>query len=195
MRRPQVPELAEITPRRGNALSRWAGAWALAVLGWSFEGAIPEVAKAVVIVAPHTSNWDFFVGVAGMFALGLRVEFLGKSSLFVWPLGPVMRWLGGIPVDRTVSRGVVEVTARELEARDRMILALAPEGTRGPVSRWRSGFYHIARRAGVPIVPVSLDYRRRVIRLGGGFEATGDLEADLGRLRTFFEGVEGKRSK
>ena len=195
MRRPEVPELAEITPSRGNALSSWVGAWVLAVLGWSFEGAIPEVAKAVVIVAPHTSNWDFLVGVAAMFALGLRVEFLGKRSLFFWPLGPVMRWLGGIPVDRTVSSGVVEATVQELEARERMIVALAPEGTRGPVTRWRTGFYHIARRAGVPIVPVSLDYGRRVIRLGGRFEATGDLESDLERLRGFFGGVEGKRVK
>jgi len=195
MSRHQIPELAVVTPRRGNAFSRWAGRRFLGILGWRFEGAVPEVAKAVIIVAPHTSNWDFFIGVAGMFALGLRVDFLGKNSLFVWPLAPIMRWLGGIPVDRRASHGVVEATTGLFASRDRMILALSPEGTRGAVARWRTGFYHIARRADVPVVPVALDYGRRLICLGGAFQPTGDLESDLAQLAAFFDGVAGRHWK
>jgi len=190
-----VPELALATPRRGNAFSAWAGRCALRVLGWRFSGSIPDVAKAVIIVAPHTSNWDFFVGVAAMFALGLRVVFLGKHSLFWWPLASIMRWLGGIPVDRSVQRGVVDDVVRLFAMRERMILALSPEGTRGAVTRWKTGFYHIARSAKVPIVPVALDYSRRTVRLGQVFQPSGDIDADLQHLGAFFGGVAGRREK
>lgn len=163
---------------------RWAG--------WSFEGAIPNVAKAVVIVAPHTSNWDFFIGVAAMFALGLRVVFLGKHTLFRWPLGMVMRWLGGVPVDRRTSKGVVQQTVRLFETDDRVILALSPEGTRSEVDRWRTGFYHVAHGAGVPVIPVSLDWGRKTIRIGGAVATTGDLAADLAVFKDFFLGSTGR---
>jgi len=193
MRDFNVPELGNATPRRGNSISALAGRSYLRVRGWGFEGAIPDVSKAVVIVAPHTSNWDFFVGVAAMFALGLRVVFLGKHTLFTWPLGPVMRWLGGVPVNRWEARGVVDETVEMFAARDQMILGLAPEGTRGSVERWKTGFYYVALESGVPIVPVAFDYRRRVIRFGEGFDPTGDLEDDLLILENFYYGIEGRR--
>lgn len=161
--------------------------------GWSFDGGIPDFAKGVVIVAPHTSNWDFLIGVAAMFALGLRVVFLGKHTLFRWPLGPVMRWLGGVPVDRRSSGGVVRETVALFDRRERMVLALSPEGTRSSVERWKTGFYHIAVAADVPIVPIALDYGERQIRIGSLFVPTGDLERDLGELEEFFFKVEGRR--
>jgi 1-acyl-sn-glycerol-3-phosphate acyltransferase len=187
----KVPSLGDSTPCRGNSLTAAAGRIFLHMSGWRFEGAIPDVAKAVLIVAPHTSNIDFFVGVAAMFALGLRVVFLGKHTLFVWPLGPIMRWLGGVPVDRRATSGVVEETVALFDSTDRMILVLSPEGTRRAVDKWKTGFYYVALEAGVPVVPVALDYGRRTLWIGDLFEPTGDLAADLEVLEEFFIGAEG----
>jgi 1-acyl-sn-glycerol-3-phosphate acyltransferase len=162
--------------------------------GWTFAGRIPDVAKAVLIVAPHSSNWDFFIGVAAMFALGVRVEFWGKHTLFFWPLGPLMRWLGGFPVDRRSAAGVVDVTVHRFAASDRMILALAPEGTRSAVHRWKTGFYHVAEAASVPVIPVVLDWGSRTIRFGDRFDTTGDIELDVSTLKGVFTDARGRRS-
>lgn len=188
-----VPKLGSATPRRGNRLTATGGRAFLRVFGWAFEGTVPNVSKAVLIVAPHTSNLDFFVGVAAMFALGFSASFLGKHTLFSWPLGPLMRWLGGIPVDRRAAGGLVGATVKLFNDRDSLILAVAPEGTRSNVDRWKTGFYYVALEAGVPIVPVSMDYARRRIRLGESFAPTGDIDADFGVLESFFYGSEGKR--
>ncbi len=164
------------------------------VAGWTFRGSIPNVAKAVIIVAPHTSNWDFVIGAAGMLALDLDLRFLGKHTLFEGPLAPIMRGLGGIPVDRShPGSGVVDTMVALFAAEDRLILALAPEGTRGRVERWRTGFYRIAAGAGVPIVPVALDYGSKTIVLGTPASASGDVEADLAALRAFFADAVGRR--
>ena len=180
-----VPEVGDQLPRRGNRLSAFAGRLALRTAGWRFAGAVPNLPKAVFIVAPHTSNWDFAVGVAAMFALGLRVTFLGKGSLFRWPLGIVMRWLGGFPVDRAASHNVVDQTIGLIRRADRITLGLSPEGTRRKLPAWRTGFHYVARGAGIPIVPVALDYGTRTIRFfeprAAGATADADLES-LGRL-------------
>lgn len=180
-------------PRRGNAFSHWLGARALRVLGWRLDGAIPDVPKLVAIVAPHTSNWDFIVGVAAHFVLGIDVLFLAKDTLFRWPLGPIMRWLGGVPVDRASSHDVVDQTVAAFERRDRMVLALAPEGTRRKVERWRTGFYYIALGAHVPILPIAFDWATKTIRFGPALMPTGALEADLDTLGAFYAGTAGKR--
>lgn len=180
-------------PRRGNALSQRLGNAALHALGWRLEGTLPDVPRLVAIVAPHTSNWDFAVGVAALFALGVDVRFLGKHTLFRWPLGPVMRWLGGVPVERSASHDVVEETVAEFERRDRMVLALAPEGTRRKVERWRTGFYYIALGAHVPIVPIAFDWGAKTIRIGAPFAPTGHLDADITALSSFYAGVTGRR--
>jgi 1-acyl-sn-glycerol-3-phosphate acyltransferase len=161
--------------------------------GWRFTGSIPDVAKAVVIVAPHSSNWDFFIGVAAMFSLGLRVVFLGKHTLFSWPLGPVMRWLGGMPVDRRSAAGVVGETVGLFAREEKMILALAPEGTRRAVDRWKTGFYHVAVEAEVPVVPIGLDWSRKTICLGERFDPTGEIDRDFAALEEFFSGAVGRR--
>jgi len=165
----------------------------LAASGWRVTGGIPDLPKFVIIVAPHTSNWDFPVGLAAKLALRLQVTFFGKDTLFRFPLGPLMRAWGGIPVDRSASHDVVERVVEEFARRDRMVLALAPEGTRKPVDRWRTGFYHIAHGARVPIVPVALNFGVKEIQILAPFDTTGDLERDLGALRTRFVGVHGKR--
>ena len=162
------------------------------MLGWRVDGQIPNLRKFVLIVAPHTSNWDFPVGIGAKLALGLGAIWLGKHTLFSFPLGIILRGLGGIAVDRSASNDVVQQVAGEFAKRDRLALALAPEGTRKQVERWRTGFYRIAHAARVPIVPVALDWERRAIRLMEPFITTGNVDADIAALRQRFEGVKGR---
>jgi 1-acyl-sn-glycerol-3-phosphate acyltransferase len=162
---------------------------------WRVEGDIPDIPKMVMIAAPHSTNWDFIVGVAAKLMLQLKVKFLGKDTLFRFPLGIIMRRLGGIPVDRGSSNDVVSAIVAEFQQRRQLILAVAPEGTRKRVERWRTGFYHIAHNAGVPIVPVALNWKERAIQIGAPFHTTGDIETDLRFLQGRFADVRGRGSK
>ena len=184
--------LGDAVPRRGNRLTRTLGRSTLAAMGWRFEVDLPDASKFVVIVAPHTSAWDFVVGILASLALGLRASWLGKHALFRWPFRGVLRWLGGIPIDRRSRHAVVESMVGLFKSRREFVLGIAPEGTRGKVEAWRTGFYHIARGAGVPIVPCYLDYRRKVIGTGASMSPSGDLARDLRTIRSFYEGVTGK---
>lgn len=163
--------------------------------GWRIEGAFPADPKYVVIVAPHTSNWDFMLGVAVVFALELRVSWLGKHALFKAPFKGFLSWLGGIPVNRSASHGVVGECVRAFEDAPTLMLALAPEGTRKGVSQWKSGFYQIACKAGVPILPVGFDYREHVFRLMPLFKPSGNLELDLPLIQALFSDVHGLRER
>jgi 1-acyl-sn-glycerol-3-phosphate acyltransferase len=179
-------------PRQGGPVSRAVGRGVLALLGWRIEGELPNIPKLVAIAAPHTSNWDFIVGIAAKFALGVRASWLGKDSLFRGPAGVLFRAWGGIPVDRTVPHDTVARVAERFAREERFVLALAPEGTRKPVAEWRTGFWHIAHQAGVPIVPIVLDWPRKRLRIGAPLELGGDLERDLRALQSLYEGVPGK---
>ena len=189
------PVLGDQIPLRGNALARAFGHAAVRLLGWRVEGELPNLPKFVVAVAPHTSNWDFVVGIAVMFALDLRIGFLGKHTLFRWPFGAVMRWMGGIPVDRASPHGVVGDSIAAFAQVDRRILAIAPEGTRRQVKQFKSGFLQIARGAGVPVLLATLDYAAKCVRLGPAFTPGEDVEADRLRTEAFFATVRGKRSR
>jgi len=167
----------------------------LRLLGWRVEGTVPNLPKFVIAVAPHTSNWDFVVGAAAMFALDLRLSFLGKHTLFRGPLGPVMRWMGGIAVDRSSPHGVVGDAVAAFAQSGRRILAIAPQGTRTPELRFKSGFLHIAKGAGVPVMVATLDYGERVVRLGPTLEVGPDIEAERARIEAMFAGVRGKRAR
>ena len=164
----------------------------LRLLGWRIEGEIPNLRKLLIAVAPHTSNWDFIVGMATMFALDLRLSFIGKHTLFVGPFAPLFRWMGGIPVDRSSPHGVVGDCVRAFETVDRRILAIAPQGTRKPVVHFKSGFLHIARGARVPVLLASLDYGTRTVRLGPLEEPGDDIEAERERIEAFFRKVQGR---
>ena len=166
-----------------SALGALLGTAALRVARWRIVGDFPPLPKFVVVVAPHSSNWDFFVGVAARFALDVDAHWLGKHTLFRWPLGPVLRRLGGRPVRRDAPEGVVAAVAGMLRAEPRFVLALAPEGTRCRVAQWRTGFWHIARAAEVPIVPVAFDWSRREIVIGEPVWPTTDLAADVAALQ------------
>jgi len=196
MRLVEIPEIGGSIPRRGCRPCRALGRVVMRVGGWSFTGTIPDLAKAVIIVAPHTSNWDFVIGVAGMFALDLDLRFLGKHSLFGGPLAPIMRALGGIPVDRSLpGGGVVDEMVALFRSSDAMLLALSPEGTRTAVERWHRGFHHVAAGADVPILPVALDYGCRKIRFGPPHIPSQDIERDLCELEEFFADARGKRNQ
>ena len=176
------PSIGASVPRRGNAFMAGFGRLVLALLGWKIEGSIPDVPRLVAIVAPHTSNWDFVVGLAAVLALRLDARWLGKHTIFRPPFRGLLAWLGGIPIDRAAATDVVDQAGAAFRASDRLLLALAPEGTRRKVAKWKSGFHRIARVAGVPILLASFDYRTRVIELGPVFTPTDDFEADLAAI-------------
>jgi 1-acyl-sn-glycerol-3-phosphate acyltransferase len=189
------PVLGDQIPLRGNGLMRAVGHAVLRWMGWRVEGEVPDLPKFVIAVAPHTSNWDFVVGAAAMFALDLRLAFLGKHTLFRWPFGTLFRWMGGIPVDRSSPHGVVGESVAGFRTMERRILAIAPEGTRRQVGHFKSGFLQIARGAGVPVMLATLDWGAKVVRLGPTFEPGEDVEADRRRTEAFFAPVRGKKSR
>jgi 1-acyl-sn-glycerol-3-phosphate acyltransferase len=160
--------------------------------GWISTGTVPAPQRFVLIAVPHTSNWDFpnFLGVTH--ALGIRTHFMAKASLFRWPLGGFMRQVGGVKLDRATARDTVAQMIDEFARRDEFVLTIAPEGTRGAVSRWRTGFYQIALGAGVPIVCGYMDYAKRISGLGPVIMPTGDYEADMAPAFAFYAGVTGK---
>lgn len=165
----------------------------LSLLGWSVESKLPDTKRFVVIGAPHTSNWDFPIGLLGMWALDANFRWVGKHTLFTGPFKWLFTWLGGIPVDRRVHTGFIHRSAELLQESERMALCLAPEGTRSRTEYWKSGFYHIATEAGVPIALGYLDYSTKTLGVGAYFQPSGDIDADMEIIRKFYQGKVGKR--
>ena len=190
-----LPQAGSQVPLRNSAVWRWIGRSVLRVLRWRVQGEIPDRAKFVIAVAPHTSNWDFVVGAATMFALDLRLSFLGKHTLFVGPFGAFLRWMGGVPVNRSSPQGIVGDSVRAFAEVERRILAIAPEGTRRPVPRFKSGFLHIARGARVPVLLAALDYEARCVRLGPLVWPEEDVEAQRAQIEEFFGKVRGRKPR
>lgn len=164
----------------------------LKMIGWRKEGSLPHIPKYVIILAPHTSNWDLPIGLAIAFALKLRGYWLGKDDLFRWPFHGFFRWLGGIPINRSKSSDVVVQMVQVFKEWENFTMVLTPEGTRKKVTYWKSGFWHIARCANVPIVLAFLDYLRKAGGGGSVFYPTGDIEADMEYIRAFYAMVTGK---
>jgi 1-acyl-sn-glycerol-3-phosphate acyltransferase len=185
--------LGEKLPRRGNKVIWGIARFLFKLIGWKMEGELPNVAKAVIIAAPHTSNWDFVIGMIVIFALGIRLHWLGKHTLFTGPFAPLMRWLGGLPVNRTVARGAVKQVVAEFKRRQQFILAIAPEGTRKKVAQWKTGFYYIAEQAQVPILPVTINYQRQAIQICPVLIPSGDIDIDLPLLQSYFNSEMGKK--
>ena len=162
------------------------------LLGWRFAGAFPNHAQFVAIVAPHTSNWDFPILLAAKWALQLDARWMGKDVIFRPPLGWILSALGGIPIQRSTSHNVVDASIHAFGERPQLVLVLAPEGTRKYVADWKSGFWHIAHGANVPIVCIALDYGRKTIRLGPEFlTESDDAAAGIARIRSSYVGVLG----
>lgn len=192
---PPIPPVPDELPRTGNALTAALGRGTLGLLGWRIEGMFPPIRKIVVVIAPHTSAWDFVVGLAAKLALRLGVSYLAKDSLFRWPLGVIMRRTGGIPVDRSHPHQLVGQMTERFEASDSLLLALAPEGTRSHVDQWKTGFYRIAHGVGVPIVPVALDFGSKAVVIGDPLQPSGDLERDVAELRSFYTPIQARHPR
>ncbi len=161
----------------------------LKILGWRKEGDLPDIPKYVIAFAYHTSNWDFPLAMVLAFVYRVNMHWIGKDSLFRWPLYSLFRWMGGIPVERSKAHGVVGEVVRIFNENESLILGIAPEGTRRKVKAWKKGFYYIALNAKVPILLVFLDYRRKVAGIGPLITPSGDIEADMEIIRGFFVNV------
>ncbi len=162
----------------------------LRVTGWHFQGQVPDIPKCVVVFAPHTSNWDFIIGIIFGFALGIKASFLGKDSIFRWPiLGRLFYRIGGIPVDRSKSHRLVDSVVGIFQERDRLMLGISPEGTRKKVESWKTGFYRVALEAQVPIVLAFLDYSRKVGGFGPLVYPTGDIYTDIKPIQEFYTNI------
>ncbi len=169
------------------------------VLGWQVDGHYKilqnDIKKAVIIAAPHTSWHDFYIGVLVRGVLGVKVNFIGKKELFVFPFGYFFRALGGRPIDRQNNQNKVEAIAKLFEENDTFRIALAPEGTRKKVEQWRTGFYYIAKAAKVPIVMFTLDFENKRNTFSKPFYPTDDVETDFKHLHAFYKDVKGKIPK
>lgn len=175
-----------------RTLMRWLAICILKVSGWKAEGQKPDISRYVIIAAPHTSNWDFLYTVCLAFIFRIKPYIMMKAAWFRWPLGPLFKWLGAIPIDRSKSNNVVAQSISAFNEADELVMIIPPSGTRSKVLYWKTGFYHIANGAGVPIVLGYLDYGRKVGGLGPAFVPTGDIDADMVQIRDFYEDVEGK---
>jgi 1-acyl-sn-glycerol-3-phosphate acyltransferase len=164
----------------------------LKITGWKINSEVPrDLKKYIIAVAPHTSNLDFLVGILARGVMGFRASYLGKASLFRFPFGVIFRVLGGIPVDRSESHNMVEQISRIASEREHFIIAIAPEGTRKKVQKWKSGFYYIAHKAGIPIVFAQMDWANHQVNFLKPFYPAGDFEAELPLMKSFFEGIQG----
>ncbi|MGV3459550.1 MAG: 1-acyl-sn-glycerol-3-phosphate acyltransferase [Flavobacterium sp.] len=162
------------------------------LMGWRLNGTLnPELTKCVMIVVPHTSWVDFFIGVMARGSIGLEMHYVAKKELFRFPFGAWFRWMGGAPLDRSRAENKVDAIAQLFQEREVFRLAIAPEGTRRKVEKWKTGFYYIALKAGVPIVAVAFDYARKEVKVAQPFYPTGDIDTDLAVLENNYKGVTG----
>lgn len=172
---------------------RLLAALGLKISGWKIQSAAIPQPPFVLIGAPHTSNWDFLLMLAVILQLRLQISWMGKNSLFRFPFGPLMKWMGGIPIDRSKANNVVMQTVSQFKRRPNLIVLIPPEGTRSKVERWKTGFYHIAHKAGVPVVMAGIDGPDKNIRLLGEFHPSGDVEKDLPLVQAHYQGLMGIR--
>jgi 1-acyl-sn-glycerol-3-phosphate acyltransferase len=175
-----------------RTLARWLALLVFRCAGWKAEGSKPELPSYVMIAAPHTSNWDFVFTLCLALIYRLDPTIMMKDAWFRWPMGPLFRWLGALPIDRSRGNQVVAQSIARFHQRDRLVLVVPPSGTRKRVLHWKTGFYHIAKGAGVPIVLGFLDYRRRIGGFGPTVRPTGDIDADMTAVRTFYRDIAGK---
>lgn len=184
--------LGPLVPRRGNILTRAIGRLLLSAYRWHVEGEVYNASKFVVVLAPHTSAWEFLTNIATMRAVGFRSYWLIADVYAWWPLSSFIRWLGGVPVDRSINHDLVSQLVRRFNESDELILTLYPEGTREKALKWRTGFWHIAVGARVPIQLVDINYEKRATVFGPVIEPSDDLEADMKKIQAHYRDVPTK---
>ncbi|SFC53006.1 1-acyl-sn-glycerol-3-phosphate acyltransferases [Flexibacter flexilis DSM 6793] len=161
--------------------------------GWKTGQRVPkDLKKMVLIAAPHTSNWDLPIALSALYIMDVRVNFLIKKEWLKPPMGWLIKALGGIGVDRSKRTNMVEAMVQTFKEAERMIMIIPPEGTRGYVKEWKSGFYHVAQQAGVPVIMGYLDYKKKVAGVSDPFYTTGNYEADLKQIQDFYRGITPK---
>jgi 1-acyl-sn-glycerol-3-phosphate acyltransferase len=167
--------------------------WILRVFGWKIDAHVPEgVKKCVVVMAPHTSNWDFIIGKMAFMSYGVNGRFLIKKEMFFFPFGWLLKAMGGIPVDRKGASNLTDVAARYFKENDKMFMVFTPEGTRSYSPRWKRGFYYIAQKAQVPIYIGYLDYVNKIGGFHSLFHPTGDIDADIACIKDMLRQFKGK---
>ncbi|MFQ5652510.1 MAG: lysophospholipid acyltransferase family protein [bacterium] len=187
-----LPRVGTQVPGIDSKVAQFLGKCVLRVSGWQLVGEVPNLPKFVLIAAPHTSNWDAFYGFAAILALGMKVNWAAKHTLFPKPLKGVLHALGGIPIDRTVSHGVVDQMKEIFARRDKLVLVITPEGTRRRVPKWRTGFYHMACAAGIPIQVGFLDYSRKRLGFGPLITPGREMATDMAKIQDFYTNIGAK---
>lgn len=165
----------------------------LKLFGWTLDRRVPKEDKVVIIGYPHTSNWDFPLAMLARWGLDLNFNWVGKHSMFFWPLAGLFKKWGGVPLNREKSEGFIDQVVEEFATRDHFLLTIAPEGTRSFRPRWKTGFYHIAVAAGVPISLGYIDYKTKTLGIGHTFYPSGDIDKDFELIADFYRGKVGKR--
>src|SRR3989338_9536993 len=169
--------------------------WLFKLIGWKIVGDLPDLKKYIVIVAPHTSNWDLIICLLARYAAGVKINFIAKHQVFVPPLSWILKAMGGSPINRSVHQNKVDFIVNLYNEREEYRFGLAPEGTRSPVQRWKQGFYHIAVRANIPIVMIGPDYASKEIRIAETFWPTGNINEDFPKIIDFFRTIKGYHPK
>ncbi len=187
-----IPTLKNNTPKTNSVIKKAIGRFMLWCYRWRVEGEVHNAKKFMVILAPHTSYWDFLTNMGTMLALGVHNRWFVADAFCWWPLGYFMRWMGGIPIDRSCPQDLVSFTISKFADHDELILALYPEGTTRKVEKWKTGFWRIAHGAGVPIQFLAVDYEKRASVFGPVIQPTDNIEADMKKIHAFFKDVTPK---
>lgn len=183
------PKLAPHHPRLGNALTSVIGKTLLKLIGWRLEGPFPQDKKFVISLAPHTSNWDFFIAIFSVLALKMKANWMAKHQIFVWPIKGLLIKMGGIPVNRKAPGGLVQQVVDEIEQSESMIFALAPEGTRTKVDNWKNGFLRIAKQANVPVYMGYFDAERKVFGFSKYSIKVDDIDEAMAHIRAYYKKI------
>jgi len=181
------PHMSEHSPRMGNAVSRAIGSFGLKLIGWKLTGRMPDEPKFIILGVPHTSNWDAIAASLAMLASGFKYTFLIKKEWFFWPMGPVLRAIGGFAVDRSKGKNVVDQLTELFEKEDKVCVGFPPEGTRSLVERYKTGYLRAAYAANVPIFICAFDGPNKRVTLDRLLPLTGDLETDNAAVKAYVD--------
>lgn len=187
-----IPELGPLTPQKSNALTRAIGRLLLSILRWQIKGQVHNGLKFIMVLAPHTSAWDFFIGHASKMAVGFQSSWFIAAKHAKWPLSIIMRKFGGIPIHRSTSHNVVSQIVKAFDDYEKLMFAMFPEGTRRKVDKWKTGFWYIATQAEVPIQLVGFDYEKKATICGPVIEPSNDIEADMELIQNYYKDVKAK---
>lgn len=182
---PSTPLLPPEAPSRNSRSGRWFGRLLLRLLGWRVIGEFPRAPKLVVALAPHTSNWDFVIAMAGLLACDVKAVYLMKKEVFIWPFSKLFEALGGFPLDRNVPEGAVEQLVAHYQVSSQFWVGITPEGTRKRVTHWKTGFLRVAQQANVPVLLIAWDYRQKALVIDQIWPTSGDHEADAAAIRDY----------